>query len=290
MNFVEQMGWSLPVALDGAFGTMLQKGGLEPGKSTISQNIENPELVLEIHRKYIAAGSSAISANTFGGNFIALKSAGLEDKAEILNLEGMRLAKQAVSGTSAKVAADIGPGGDFQRDFDREKMFRVFTGQAEIIMKEPPNFFFIQTMFDLREAVTALEAVKSVAGEIPVAASMTFNKTKRGFFTIMGDPAVKCMEKLQESGADAVGSNCTLLPEEMVELTESIRNSVSVPLIMQPNAGQPEIEGTEVIYRIEPEDFARGLLRISDAGADIIGGCCGSTPEMIKMTVDLLNK
>lgn len=290
MNMIDFLGWKPPVVLDGGFGTMLQQGGMEPGKSTITQNIENPELVIEIHKKYVAAGSSALSANTFGGNFIALKSAGLGDDAELFNIEGMQLARKAVAGSPVKIGADIGPTGDFQLEFDREKIFDIYSQQAEYLMKEPPDFFFIQTMYDLREAVTALEAVKASAPGVPVAACMTFNRTKRGFFTMMGDPALKCMEKLQEAGADAVGSNCTLMPEDMVELTESVWSAVSVPLIMQPNAGQPEIQGSEVVYKIDPEEFAYGLLRISDAGANIVGGCCGSTPEMIAKAVKMIVK
>jgi len=290
MNFLTGMGWKTPVILDGALGTMLQKGGMETGKSTVSQNIERPELVLDIHRKYVEAGAEAICSNTFAGNRTALKSAGIDALEKEYNVEGMRLAREAVKGTDVKVAGDVGPTGEFNLQFDRSYIFDIFVRQAELMMTVPPDFFFVQTMFHLQEAVTALEAIKSVSGDIPVAVSMTFKKTKRGYYTEMGDRAENSLKALENAGADAVGCNCTLMPEDMLELTKIVRGEVKVPLIMQPNAGQPEIVNGEIIYRIDPDDYSDGLVEIVTAGADIIGGCCGSTPEMIRLTRDKLLK
>lgn len=281
MDFLESMGWKAPVILDGALGTMLQKGGMEPGKSTVTQNVDRPQLVLDVHRKYVEAGVSAICSNTFAGNITALKSAGIDALEVDYNIEGMKLAREAVKGTDVKVAGDIGPTGEFNLQFDHSSIFNVYVRQAEIMMAAPPDFFFVQTMFHLEEALTALEAIKSVSGDIPVAVSLTFNKTRRGFFTMMGDKAVDSLEALGDAGADAVGSNCTLMPYDLLELTKTVRGAVNVPLIIQPNAGQPEIINGEIIYLIDPDDYAEGLTKIVDAGADIVGGCCGSTPEMM---------
>ena len=288
MNLLDRLGWNAPVLLDGALGTMLQRGGLKAGKSTITQNLENPGLVLEVHRLYIEAGARAIASNTFGGNIAALQSSAIESFEREYNLEGMRLAKEAARGSSVRIAGDVGPTGEFQRDFNKEKTVKIFIRQAELMMLDPPDFFFVETMYDLREAVAALEAVKSVAGDIPAAVTMTFNRTRRGFFTMMGDPAAESLKALQDRGADAVGSNCTLAPEDMLDLLREVRDSVDLPLIMQPNAGQPEPVGGDIVYRIEPEEFAAGLASLAENGAEIVGGCCGSTPEMIRIAAGML--
>jgi 5-methyltetrahydrofolate--homocysteine methyltransferase len=112
---------------------------------------------------------------------------------------------------------------------------------------------------------------------------MTFKKTRSGFFTIMGDEAVKALQVLQDTGADAVGANCTLKPPEMLELLRIVRPNITIPLIMQPNAGRPEIAGEEIVYKYPVEEFAEGLSALAREGADIVGGCCGSTPEMMAL-------
>jgi len=290
MSFLAKMGWRAPALLDGALGTMLFQGGLEPGKSTITMNLERPELVLEVHQRYIEAGSQAISANTFGGNIRALESAGLESRERDYNIAGMRLCREAAAGGRVKVAGDMGPTGDFHREFDERRIAGIYIRQAELMMECPPDFFLIETMFDVREALTALKAVKMIAGDIPVAVSMTFNRTRRGFFTVMGDPAADSFKKLEAEGADAVGSNCTLTPEGMLELYWNFRSAVEVPVIIQPNAGQPELIEGDVVYRMEAAEFAEGLFLLAQEGAEIVGGCCGSTPEMISLARERLSK
>lgn len=276
-----------PILLDGAIGTELIKGGMNPGKSTISQNLEAPELVLRVHRDYVDAGSQAITSNTFAGNRAAMAKSGLADKAEACNLRGMELAKSAAVG-KVKVAAGMGPTGEFYRHFDSVQVEEVFFAQAQYLCAGEPDFFLLETMFDIREALAALRGVKRAAGGVPAAVTMTFNRTPRGFFTVMGDEAQESLAALEAAGADAVGANCSLVPGDMLELTDTVRSAVSVPLIMQPNAGQPEISGDEIIYRCSPGKFTEGLVKLAEAGADIVGGCCGSTPEMIALTAKRL--
>ena len=277
------MGIGPPVLLDGGLGTELQKGGMPPDKSTITQNLENPGLVESVHRSYVEAGAQIITANTFAGNFTILSKSGLEADEERYNLQGMKLARQAASG-KVLVAGDIGPTGEFYHtSFYHESVREVFARQARIMMREPPDFFFIETMFDAREALAALEGIKEVCGDIPVSVSITYNKTVRGYFTVMGDKAVEWTKTLAEAGADAVGANCTLDPEDMIGLVKLMKDTVSIPVVFQPNAGKPEAVDGEIVYMFDPEEFAGGLVMLAEAGADIVGGCCGSSPEMIRI-------
>ena len=278
----KRLGIEHPVLFDGGLGTELQKLGMPAGKSTITQNLENPQFLWRIHSAYIEAGCQVISANTFGGNIGALRKAGIEEVEQQANLQGMRLAKQAAAGRCL-VAADIGPTGEFySREFDKQQVLEIYVRQARILLKEPPDLFLLETFFDLREALAALTGIKQVCGEIPVGVSLTYNKTPRGYFTVMGDKAVSSAVILQEAGADIVGANCTLTPGEMLDLARELKAAVKVPVIIQPNAGQPEIDGDEVIYRMTVEEFAEGMAKIAAEGVEFIGGCCGSTPEMMK--------
>lgn len=290
MNMLNKLRIERPVLLDGALGTEMQKYGMEAGKSTISQNLERPELLIKIHKSYIDAGSQMFSANTFAGNIGILEKAGLSSQEVELNIQGMKLARQASAG-KALIGADIGPTGEFYTvSFDSKKVKEIYIRQTRILIQEPPDFFYLETFFDLREALCALEGVKEACGNIPVAASMTFNRNKRGFFTMMGDKAVDSLKTLQSAGADAVGSNCTLTPPDMLDLLKEVRDKVDVPLLMQPNAGQPEIVDGNIVYKIDPREFAEGLAKLAENGAEVVGGCCGSTPEMMGMADKLVHK
>ncbi|MBL7190765.1 homocysteine S-methyltransferase family protein [bacterium] len=278
-----------PRLLDGALGSEFLKRGLPPGKSTIAWNLENPETVINLHREYIQAGSEIITSNNFAGNIKALEKAGLSGYERDLNIEGIRLAKEAVRGSNVLTAAGLGPTGEFHRDFPSAEIEKVYSRQAEILALEEPDFFLIETMFDLREALAAVKGVSLAAPGIPIAATMTFRKTPRGFFTVMGDKAVESLNRLFDAGAEAAGANCTLMPDEMLELLKIIRGEVNAPLIIQPNAGQPELVEGEAVYRIDRNVFAEGLFKLAENGADIIGGCCGSNPKMIAVTRELIN-
>ena len=275
--------------LDGALGTEYLKRGLPPGKSTIAWNIENPSAVIEVHREYIAAKAGIITSNNFAGNIEALKRAGLADSEREINLAGIRLAQEAARGKRVIVAAGLGPTGEFWRDFPRETVEEIYSRQAEMIAEENPGLFLLETFFDLREALAALKGIRAAASRIPAAVTMTFRQTPRGFFTVMGDEATTSLNKLAEAGAWVVGANCTLVPHEMLKMLETVRKNVAAPLIMQPNAGQPELLSGEVVYRMSGEVFAEGLVKLAEAGADIVGGCCGSTPEMIALAGDRIN-
>ena len=288
MNLLDKLDWKPTVLLDGALGTELQRGGMPIGKSTITQNIENPSLVTRIHLNYIEAGSQAVTSNTFAGNVSILKSSGIEIDEVELNRRGVEIAREAVKGNQAKVAAGMGPTGEFHVNFDESRITDIYTWQAEMLKDASPDFYLIETMFDLREALAALHGVKKAAGDTPVSITMTFKRTRQGFFSEMGDPAVESLKFLQDAGADAVGANCTLTPDDMLELLREVRKEIQIPLIMQPNAGQPEIDGDEIFYKIEPRVFAEGLIMLAGEGAEIIGGCCGSTPGMMKIVSSLL--
>jgi 5-methyltetrahydrofolate--homocysteine methyltransferase len=147
--------------------------------------------------------------------------------------------------------------------------------------RAPFDLVLIETMFDLREALLALAAAKKHS-PVPVAATLTFMKNPRGFFTIMGDEPANAMRRLEDAGADVVGANCTIASPEMIELSRALRESTDLPVLCQPNAGQPRVERGVPVYDQSPADFARDALALFAAGINAVGGCCGTTPEFIR--------
>ncbi len=273
-----------PVFWDGAMGTQLIARGLV-GKAPEWWNLEKPQEIEAIHRDYVLAGAEVIQTNTFGGNRLKLKGAGLEDKVRQVNLRAGEIAKKA-SGDRALVAGDIGPTGEMMSPMGSltpQQAEEVFAEQAEALLSAGVDLFSIETMFDLEEACSAIRAVKKLAKEVPIVAHMTFRKTPRGFFTIMGITPEQAIDKMLEAGAMVVGSNCTIGPSEMVELIEIMRAHTSAFLIAQPNAGSPRLEEEKEVYEYQAEEFAEFAPRLFQAGANAIGACCGSSPEFIKL-------
>ena len=182
------------------------------------------------------------------------------------------------------VAGDIGPTGKMLLpfgDLDPGAAEDAFRRQADALLSGGADLISIETMFSLDEALLALRAAKSL-GEVFVVASLTYNRTPRGFFTMMGDGVSKAVQAFEAAGADAIGSNCGLGSADMVELAAAMRAGTRLPILIQPNAGQPVVEGGCTVYRQTPAEFAADALRIKTAGADMLGGCCGTTPEFIQ--------
>lgn len=279
-----------PLLFDGALGTELMKRGLPQGTAPELWNVSHPEIVREIHASYFAAGSDAVSTNSFGGSPINLASHGLEERCRELNQGAVQCARDARP-AGRFIAASLGPTGKFlkpQGRYSEEEFEKAFLIQAEALSAGGADLIIIETMFDLREAAAAVRAARQ-SSSLPVFVTMTFNKTPRGYFTIMGQNVAQCFKELETQGADAVGANCTLASGDMIGLARELRRNTSLPVIVQPNAGQPEASPSgEFIYRQPAAEFAGDIVTILAEGVDIIGGCCGTTPEHIRRIAALI--
>jgi 5-methyltetrahydrofolate--homocysteine methyltransferase len=274
------------IVFDGAMGTMLMASGLSSGQSPELWNLEKPSVVEEIHRRYYEAGSDVVHTNTFGGNPVKLADRGLADKVGMINLAAVKIAKSACP-EGKFVAGDIGPTGKFFKplgDATPESLEEAFREQAQALVGGGADLISIETMFSLQEALAAVRASKAI-GDILVIASMTYNRTKRGFFTMMGESVTQCVSALEETGADVIGANCTLGSKDMVDLTKEIRGATTKPILIQPNAGKPVTRKGITAYEQSPAEFGLDGKKIKEAGADMIGGCCGTTAEFIRELV-----
>jgi 5-methyltetrahydrofolate--homocysteine methyltransferase len=271
------------VIFDGGLGSMLIAAGLPAGVGPEAWNLERPDAVAEVHRQYFAAGAHVVHSNSFGASPVKLAERGLADRAEEINRRAAEIAC-SVRPEGRLVAGDIGPTGKMLQpfgDLDPAAAEDAFRRQADALLSGGADLISIETMFSLDEALLALRAAKSL-GEVFVVASLTYNRTPRGFFTMMGDGVSQAVQAFEAAGADAIGSNCGLGSADMVELAASMRAGTRLPILIQPNAGQPVVEGGCTVYRQTPAEFAADALRIKTAGADMIGGCCGTTPEFIQ--------
>lgn len=277
------------VIFDGGMGTMLMAAGLKAGESPELWNIEKPSLVTDIHRKYYEAGSDVVHTNTFGGNTIKLAERGLADKMETINVEAARLAREACP-AGKFVAGDIGPTGKLLKplgDLVLEEAEEGFFRQAQALLKGGVDLISIETMFSLEEALAALRAAKRL-GDVLVIAALTFNRTKKGFFTMMGEGVKQAVSAFEAAGADVIASNCSLGSRDMIDLTKELRAATGKPILIQPNAGKPVTQKGVTSYQQTPAEFARDGKEIKDSGADMIGGCCGTNPEFIRALAQTL--
>jgi 5-methyltetrahydrofolate--homocysteine methyltransferase len=288
MNLLEKLK-EKTIIFDGAIGTMLMETGHASTRSPITFNLEQPDLVAEIHRQYYEAGSDVVMTNTFGGNPLKLAAEGLEQQLDPLNREGVRLTR-TVCPDGKFVAGDMGPCGKLLKplgDVAPADMQDNFFLQAKVLLDAGVDLIAIETMYSLEEALAAAGGVKK-AGDILLLVSMTFTKTPNGFFTMMGENIARCTASLEDAGVDIIGANCTLNSRDIIGLTAELRASTTKPILIQPNAGQPVTRQGTTYYEQTPSDFAADAKRIMDAGADMIGGCCGTTPEFIKELVTVL--
>jgi 5-methyltetrahydrofolate--homocysteine methyltransferase len=271
------------IIFDGAMGTMLMSAGLLQGKSPELWNLERPSLIEEIHRRYFETGSDVVHTNTFGGNPLKLANQGLAGQMERINVEAVRIARNACP-VGKFVAGDIGPTGKLlspMGDATPKSMEECFWHQAQALYKGGVDLISIETMFSLQEALAAVRGSR-VAGNAMVIASMTYNRTKKGFFTMMGESVTQCVAAIEEAGADVIGSNCTLGSKDMIDLTKEIRAATGKPILIQPNAGKPVTRKGVTTYEQSPTEFAQDGIRIKEAGAEMIGGCCGTNADFIK--------
>jgi 5-methyltetrahydrofolate--homocysteine methyltransferase len=272
--------------LDGAMVTELMVRGVEPGTCGDYLNIASPDVVLDIHKSYFAAGSNAVITNTFGANRYTLARHGLAEKSEEINTAAAQIARRA-AGEEKYVLGDIGPSGDFLEPLGNlkpQELKDVFAEQARALAAGGVDGFIIETMTALDEATIAVEAVKSVS-DLPVFASLAYDPAGDEFRTMMGVDVGAAAGRLLLLGIDAIGFNCGgLSMDQYVKLAQIYASEVKgrTVLLAEPNAGRPELVEDKVVYKVTPREFAEAAEKINSAGFNIIGGCCGTGPEHIK--------
>ncbi len=275
---------------DGGMGSMLIARGLKGGEASEKWNIDHPEIIQDIHTAYFNAGADVVTTNTFGASSFKLAKMGVKESCEESNRAAIRNA-QATVGPGQYIAGEMGPLGEMFSPMGTmtiEKAKEIYTQQAEIIESEGVDIFIIQTVFDIQEALVALEAVQAVS-EKPVICSLTFNQMKKGFFTLVGNTVDESMKKLRDSGASVVGANCSMGSDIMISLAQEIRQAVEIPVIVQPNAGMAQAgKDGEVFYPEDANFFADNIKKMKDFGVDIVGGCCGTNPDYIRAIKEML--
>ncbi len=272
------------IAGDGAWGTMLAERGLPPGAPPELWTLEHPEIVAEIARAYADAGAELITTNTFGGSPMRLAQHHLENDFDRISRRGVEVVREAI-GTRAFVNASVGPTGRLLAplgDAGPEEVERGFAAQARVLIDAGADVICIETMTDLQEATLAIRAVRSVSKAIPIIATMTFDVTPRGPFTIMGVSVSQAAAELPAAGADVIGANCGGGVAEMIAVANAFLESTTVPIAIQPNAGLPVKKDGRLVYPDAPEPFATAVAPLAGLGIRLIGGCCGTTPEHIR--------
>lgn len=265
-------------------GTVLHERGVDFARCFDELNLTDPDLVQSIHAGYLAAGADMLMTNTFSANSFRLTQHGLQDQVEEINRAGVELARKAIeaAGKQAWVAADIGPLGVRLAPFGRvqpEQARAAFEEQVRGLLAGQPDVFIIETMTDLYEVREAIAAVKALS-DLPIIASMTFTRDDR---TLLGDTPTKVAKKLHEAGADVIGINCSGGPSQLLRILKAMREAVpEAHYSVMPNAGWPEQAAGRIMYPAGPDYFGQYADSFRQAGAALIGGCCGTTPDHIR--------
>jgi methionine synthase / methylenetetrahydrofolate reductase(NADPH) len=273
-----------PVLADGAMGTMLNLRGVEFDTCMDALNIQKPSLVADIHRMYIEAGAQIVETNTFGANRYKLARHGLEDKVAEINKAGVELARRVVHASFQEVfiAGSVGPLGVRLAPFGRvqfEEARQAFSEQIKALVDAQVDLLIIETMTDRYEVMEAIQAARQVSIEIPILASMTFTRDDR---TILGDDPAVVARTLCEAGADIIGVNCSGGPNQILRILKRMKQAAPEKFFsVMPNAGWPEQVGGRIMYPAGPEYFGEYAIAFRQAGANLIGGCCGTTPQHI---------
>jgi 5-methyltetrahydrofolate--homocysteine methyltransferase len=270
---------------------MLIGRGLKAGECPDSWNIEKPEILEDIAALYIEAGSDIVSSNTFGGHPLKLEQYGLNDRTEEINKAGIKAIRKA-AGDRAYLAASCGTSGKLLKpygDTEPDDIYEGYLRQIEALASESVDIIYLETMIDLAEAILAVKAARNAAPGIPVSATMTFDRTPRGFFTIMGNTIAQAANELEKAGADIVGSNCGNGIENMLLIAEEFKEHSRLPILIQSNAGLPSVRGETLEYNETPEFMADKIVKMLGLGVNIIGGCCGTTPEHMKLFRNIID-
>jgi 5-methyltetrahydrofolate--homocysteine methyltransferase len=276
---------------DGAWGTYLFKKGLTTGDCPEEWNLTHNADVLDIAKSYIIAGSDIISTNSFGANLFKLSQYNLEGKLSEICQISAEISRKA-AGSEKIVMASLGPTGKFliMGDVSSQELYNSFKQQAIAFQKGGADAVCIETFYDLDEAEQAINAVKENTS-LEVICTFTFDKSEYGFKTLMGISPQQMTEKLIICGVDIIGANCGSGFEDMVDIIKKIREvSAKIPILIQANAGLPIIENDQLIYSETPDKIKEIIPRLIAAGANIIGGCCGTTPEHIRVISQIVGE
>ncbi len=275
------------VLLDGATGSNLMKAGLPRGVSAEQWVTEHPDVLQELQRAYVEAGSKIVYAPTFAANRISLANFGLESQVEQLNTRLVKISREAVEGR-AFVAGDLTTTGQLMEpkgDMTYEKLYHAYQEQVRALADAGADLLVAETMLSVEETIVALDAAQSVC-QLPVMCTLSLEADGTAMY---GGSAVEAVVSLQEMGAAAVGLNCSVGPDQLESVVRNMKEAATVPVIAKPNAGMPSInEKGEAVYSMNEDDFARYTKILVEAGAGIVGGCCGTTPDYIRKLAQIL--
>ena len=277
--FLARLLAGIPLILDGATGTNLQTRGLPAGSPSDVWALDRPEEILRLHRDFLQAGSDIILTDTFGSSKLHLAHAGLENRFEETNRGAVALAKQAAADFGALVAGSIGPLGEMLDPMGPLSLATAeaeFAGQARLLVEAGVDLLVVETQFDLNEAAAALRAIRSVC-ELPVVVSFSYD---RGTRSMMGVKPAQMAQALNQAGATALGINCGRSLEDNLKALMELRAATSLPIWFKPNAGLPQTTPDgRTIYTVDPAAMAAAVPGWLEAGAALLGGCCGTSPE-----------
>jgi 5-methyltetrahydrofolate--homocysteine methyltransferase len=272
-----------PVLVDGGMGTLLQDRGLDDGGSGELWNVDRPDVVRDSHQAYARAGARILTTNTFGGTRPRLQMHGLEDRVQEINAAAAALAREVADEHGLLVAGDLGPTGELLAPLgamEPAEAEEIFAEQLRGLRDGGIDVVLIETMSDLAEVEAAVRAARSVVPELPVIATLSFDTNLR---TMMGVRPGDAVTALAAAGVDAVGANCGRGPEEMEAIAAQLAEARpdGLLLVAQSNAGLPQVVGDHFEYDKSPADLAQHAQTLRELGIDLIGACCGSTPEHI---------
>ncbi|MGI6007153.1 MAG: homocysteine S-methyltransferase family protein [Ruminococcus sp.] len=276
------------ILMDGATGSNLMAAGMPQNGATEIWMLEHPDIVQKLQSEYVQAGSQMVYACTFSANRKSLKKHGLEKRTRELNEKLVLLTKNAVDGR-AYVAGDLTMTGELLEplgDMTEEDLVDVYQEQIEALVKSGADLLGVETMMSLNEVLAALKAAEKVCS-LPVMCTFTVNEQGR---TLYGTDVVEAVPVLEEAGAAAVGINCSLGPDQLLDVVKRLKARATVPVIAKPNAGLPTLgPAGEMIYSMDAETFAVHMKELAEAGAGLIGGCCGTTPAYIRKVKETMN-
>jgi 5-methyltetrahydrofolate--homocysteine methyltransferase len=292
MNILHELKQGKVLLSDGALGTLLQTRGMQPGECPELRNITHRKDLTEIAEAYLNAGSEIITTNSFGGSRLKLAQYGLGNRVSELNQIAASICRD-VAGNLKHVAGSVGPTGKMliMGDVSEAEIYDGFCEQTIALEKGGADIIIIETMSALDEAILAVRAARENTG-CTVIITMTFSKDMKGeYFTMMGVSPAEMVSSAKEAGAHIAGSNCGTGIEEMTGIVKAIRAADNnIPVIIQANAGKPQYVEGKTIFRESPEMMASFVPELIKSGANIIGGCCGTTPEHIRAMARVLER
>jgi methionine synthase I (cobalamin-dependent) len=273
---------------DGAWSTELRSRGVAHGRPAEAANVDQPDLVEQLARDYVDAGARFLTTNTFAANRFNAARFGNADVGDV-NRKGAEIARRAAEGADVVVLGSIGPSGKILavRESDSQRVSESFADQAAALVEGGVDGIILETFSELAEVVQAVQAVRRIC-KLPLIASLSFDSGPQRTKTMMGVAAAEAVAALEQAGADMIGSNCGVGVAQALPAVVALRAACALPLWVKPNAGLPELEQGRAVYRQTPEEFASFVPTLFEAGANVVGGCCGSGPAHIRRVAALL--